>query len=223
MMGMNFGQSAITMWGRYIEETYGESGTEGRQGSSFEHASIADSLHHTQSLYRKEISLLELLGSLRTNINNLIEQSKNLRCLESDKLHDNQNRIREDVQTNNQHFPTAKDLKHVGEAIIDIMDVYKLDAIDIVEGNLRVLNNKTMKSKHKLVIEDCSVFAKSAGRKGRINIKIEWLELEKRMKYEKGEDLSEVKRTLKREKDHHDFILTNFGKYGPQQTLQDQR
>ena len=95
------------------------------------------------------------------------------------------------------------------------MDVYKLDAIDIVEGNLRVLNNKTMKSKHKLVIEDCSVFAKSAGRKGRINIKIEWLELEKRMKLEKGEDLSEVKRTLKREKEHHDFILTNFGKYGP--------
>ena len=71
MLGMNFGQSAITMWRRYIEETYGESGTEGRQGSSFEHASIADSLHHTQSLYRKEISLLELLSSLMANINNL--------------------------------------------------------------------------------------------------------------------------------------------------------
>ena len=64
MLGMNFGQSAINMWGSYIEETYGESGTEGRQGSSFEHASIADSLHHTQSLYRKEISLLESLGSV---------------------------------------------------------------------------------------------------------------------------------------------------------------
>ena len=57
------------------------------------------------------------------------------------------------------------------------MDVYKLDAVDIVEGNLRVVNNKTMKSKHKLGIEDCSVFAKSAGRKGQLSIKIEWLEL----------------------------------------------
>jgi hypothetical protein len=35
------------------------------------------------------------------------------------------------------------------------------------------------------------------------------------MKLEKGEDLIEVKITLKREKEHHDFILTNFGKYGP--------
>ena len=76
MFGMNFGQTEIDKWGRYVEETYGESGTMGRQGSSFQHASIADSLHHTESLYDKEFKLLKLLKSISRTINTLISGSK---------------------------------------------------------------------------------------------------------------------------------------------------
>ena len=95
------------------------------------------------------------------------------------------------------------------------MDVYQLAATDIAAGNLQVLNNKTMKSKHKMSTEDCRVLSESAGEKGRLNIKIEWLELELTMKRKKGEEINEVKRDIIREREHHDYILTNFGKYGP--------
>ena len=119
------------------------------------------------------------------------------------------------LQSNNELFPTKEDLNHLGEAIIDIMDVYKLEAADIADGSLRISSNKTKNSAHMLTIEDCRRLANSAKRKGRLNIKVEWLEMELEMRKIKGEDLNEVERLIQREKDHHDFILVNFGKYGP--------
>ena len=199
---------------RYVEETYGETGTEGRQPSqTFLHSSIADSMHHTESLYRQEIKLFKLLSSTLEEITSIIKSVRNTSLL----VQDNFAHRSEELLNIVQHFPSNKDLDHVGEAIVDIMDVYKLDVADIAAGVLNISDKKTMKSSHRFGAEDCRILADSAGRKGRLNIRIDWLEMELDRKRLEGEedDIREIVGLIKKEKAHHDHILVHYGKYGP--------
>ena len=183
---------------RLLEEVYGEEGTRGRSSGVQEHASVADSLISLERVYKIEAALVDAIQNVRDAISEITLERRPLpgQVL---LLQKEEKTLR--LLTSNNQLPVEKDLEQLAEGLVDIFLVSEQPPW------------KWEKLLHPFQSSDWEQLAKAASTKGRLDFRISCLE--QQLRGNRNEDeIERLKRKIEKEKDRHDAILMEFGRFG---------
>ena len=186
---------------RLLEEVYGVEGTRGRRGRLDEqHASLADSLTSLERVYTAEAALHNALQRVRATISAILLERRPLpgQVL---LLKKEEEALRL-VASSNQ-LPGRRDLEQLAEGLVDVFVVSEQPLQQWGE----------LSSPHTFQSSDWEQIAKAAATKGRLDLRIACLEQQLKGSCNE-EEMDRLKRKIEKEKERHDAILIEFGRFG---------
>ena len=189
---------------RLLEEVYGEEGTKGRKaGLEEQHASLADSLTSLERVFTVEAALLNALQQVRAVIAGILFER---RLLPSQVLLLKKEEEALRLAGSNKQLPARRDLEQLAEGLVDVLLVSEQPLQQWGgEGNLS--------SPHTFQSSDWEQLANAAATKGRLDLRIACLEQQLKGNCNK-EEMERLKHKIQKEKDRHDAILIEFGRFG---------
>ena len=193
-----------------LEEVYGEGGTFERQpGPEAHYASFADSLNSLERVYAREAAMRKALQRVREAISGVLSER---RPLPGQVLHLQKEEEILRLLAKSNKLPVERDLDQLAEGLVDVFLVSEQSLEKWGEGNL-VLPHLQLQSPHRLQPEDWEQLAKAAATKGRLDLRISFLE-QQLTGISDEEQIDSLKRRIQKEKDRHDSILIEFGRFG---------